>query len=167
MAMSPTDVRTLLNVEQIDALRDAYRREVMVHAITNGAKATYGGSAAFLDSIGLRFYVESDREGRMSARDRERTIISALSASRGAGFAQAIHFYWGLMEGLSVEDIAEIVTLVGGYCGVETYTDSMFTLSETLKILSKLSSGEPTRAQCPSVLITLVGAFRSSPSASV
>ena len=70
----------------------------------------------------------------LTAVDRERCLIAIL-AGRGADLNFAIHVYMGLMHGLTPEEIANVLFLVGVYTGVDNFAQGLkaeVTVLETL-----------------------------------
>lgn len=165
-AKSP-EVNNILSAERLELLKQAYDRAMMTKVATTTAAAPYAGSQGFIGEIGARLYAEADQPDRLTAKDRERVLIALLAAGHRPAFAQAIHYYWALMEGLSVDDIAETLLAVGCYSGVDALTDAVFNLGETLRILDKLAQKGGDAVGSGVVLGTMVKAFRGSPSASV
>lgn len=72
----------------------------------------------------------------------ERTIITLFASQRNGPFL-AIHMYWGLLEGLTVGEMAETLLLVGTYTGIGAYTQGLTVLSQTLTFLANSSTNDP------------------------
>lgn len=109
------------------------------------------GSKAF-DSFAQSIFIHGSPEPKppttgINGADRERSIIAILASQPNALFL-AIHLYWGLAEGLSVNDICQIMLIVGGYSGFSCYTNGLNTLYKTLRALkSAVENGQPLSPQ--------------------
>ena len=158
------DVREILSDEHLDALRGAYSRNVMVHVATTLTMSNYTDSKGWFDFLAARHYAPSEDRPGMSDHDRERCLIAIFAAGRRAPFALASHVYWGLMEGMSVDDVADTVLLASAYSGVDVFSDGMFTLGETLRVLTFLAAKGGESLSPVAVLTTLVNGFRARPS---
>ena len=161
------DVRGILSDEALEALRGAYNRDIMIQVATTLTMSNYTDSKGWFDHLSERHYSASpDRKG-MSDHDRERCLIAIFAAGRRAPFALASHIYWGLMEGMSVDDVADTVLLASAYAGVDVFADGMFTLAETLRVLNHLAAKGGDSLSPVAALTTLVNGFRGRPSANL
>lgn len=143
----------LLNTDELAKLRKDYDREVLFKAVKQ-AFAYYPPIAPLVDSIIETHY----RKGVLSARDRERCLIALFAAQRDE-LPLAVHIYWGLMEGLSPEEIGATLMLVASYEGINRFAKSGKILRKTLTSLKSLlgaSSEAPTSA---AVLTHLLDTF--------
>lgn len=153
-----TDVRTLLTADQLAKLRAGYSRAVMNTVATKVVQAPYPPLAGLVSFAAERFYNEAPPV--LGHADRERSLILLLAADRRPAFAQAVHFYWGLMEGLEVEEVAEVLSLCALYGGLDAYTDAMRLLQATLAHLTKAADQGGEAATSAVLLPALVAAFR-------
>lgn len=158
------DVRAILSPEALAALRSGFDPHLMGLVATAKAASSYTDSRGFIDGIGARYYVAGPGAdgptSRVAPRDRERTLIGILAAGNRPAFALAVHFYWGLMEGLDVDDIADTLLLTGAYAGVDAFTNAAFTLGETLRLLATAVSEGPDAVTSRALLPRIVSAFR-------
>ena len=146
----PPPVTTILGEAKLDALRRGYAAAPA--ALASSAEQAFGamyspGSVVF-NAFVDHFFTHGDDAppvSTLSPRDRERSII-AIMAAMNVSNALAIHMYWGLGEGVTVAEIAEILLLVGGYAGTACYTNGLSLLSKTLVSLGGLLPGEPPYA---------------------
>jgi alkylhydroperoxidase/carboxymuconolactone decarboxylase family protein YurZ len=97
----------------------------------------------------------------MQPKDRERCLIAVL-ASRDAGLNLAIHIYVGLMEGLSPQEIADVIFLGGIYTGVDRISDGLAAEMRTLDTLAQVTT-PPRICTVPQVMQALHDAFTSTP----
>ena len=150
------DIRALLSDEQLARLRAAYDAGAFVRAEVRLFATAFPPLAHWNEAIATTFYAPS---AALAAVDRERCII-ALLAHTGQELPLAFHIYWGLMEGLSVEEIGYTVGLAGCYGGVSRAGAGLQIVGRTLRLLQTLPQGlEPT----PSVVQqALVEAFTSA-----
>ncbi|MSQ84119.1 MAG: carboxymuconolactone decarboxylase family protein [Myxococcales bacterium] len=155
--MNP-DVRSLLTEAQISVLRQNYNRALMNVVATKLVAAPYPPIAGLVAYAAERFY--NDAPPVLTPVDRERCLIAIFVAGRRPAFALAVHVYWGLMEGMTVEETAEIIALSALYGGIDIGTDGMRTLSDTLKQLAAASDAGGDAAQSQVLLPALVAAFR-------
>jgi alkylhydroperoxidase/carboxymuconolactone decarboxylase family protein YurZ len=72
---------------------------------------------------------------------REIVLLTILARQGNAQFL-AIHVYWALMEGLSVEAIVNVVLLTSYYEGVPVWSWGSGTLSKTLQVLKAQAAGK-------------------------
>ncbi|HKP64416.1 MAG TPA: carboxymuconolactone decarboxylase family protein [Polyangiales bacterium] len=105
------------------------------------------------EEVSATFY---DRPGPLTAKDRERCII-ALVTLLGATLPLAIHIYWGLMEGLSVEEICHTIGLSGCYGGLPKASHGLLVVERTLALLNRVSEAGPNAT---AVLEALISEFR-------
>ena len=155
--MNP-DVRSMLTEAQLSVLRQGYSRAMMDMVATKLVAAPYPPVAGLVAFAGERFY--SDTPPVLTPCDRERCLIAVFSAGRRPAFALAVHVYWGLMEGLTVGEIAEIIVLSALYGGIDVLTDGMRTLGDALKQLAKAAEAGGAAATSQVLLPALVAAFR-------
>jgi hypothetical protein len=127
-------IDTVLSSEQLDWLRRDYRNADMVQLLSSGIPGLDDRTAGYIASIRKAFYDASD--DIMSAEERERCLIAVL-ASRDAGLNLALHIYCGLMEGLSPQEIADVIFLGGIYTGVDRISDGLATEMRTLAVLAE------------------------------
>lgn len=164
MTFNPSDVRNLLSAENLSALRQAYKSataDQMNKAATTATAAVYEESKEFVASIGNRFYMQAGAPGHLTARDRQRVVISVLATGNSAPFTLAIHFYWGLMEELEIWEIAETLLLVGAYTGISSFAHTASVLQDTLRLLDTLPAQGESEITPMKILGTLIAAFRS------
>ena len=86
----------------------------------------YSKAAGLAQWIGDVVYNDSP-DGRSTAKitslapaQREAVIIATVAAERDT-FVLSGHLYWGLMEGLSVENLADILLTVASYSGINNF----------------------------------------------
>lgn len=134
----------ILTADEVQALVTGYAENRA--ALSNFAKAQassdmYPAGAAMMNALVDYFYVQGSPPVApptlLSGKDRERSIISIL-ASHSVSLQLAIHFYWGIGEGLTVAELAEHLALVGGYAGMDCYTGGLGALRTTLHALKGL-----------------------------
>ena len=123
-----------LGAEEIGRLRVAYRPELLVAATRGALSGTYPPGAPFVGSVVDLLYGDEP----VKPKDRERSLIALLGA-RQESMNLAIHIYWGLMEGLSPEEIGHTLLLVGAYTGIPGYSTSMVVYAKTFALLKVLA----------------------------
>ncbi len=153
-------IDSVLSSAQLDTLRRAYFEEDMVGLLSSGIPGLDDRTADFIAAIRKAFYDGSAES--MSAKDRERCLIAIL-ASRDAGLNLALHVYCGLMEGLSPQEIADVIFLGGIYTGVDRISDGLAAEMRTLGVLA-CAAVSPPSCTVSQVVSDLMAAFRPPPS---
>ncbi len=154
----------LLTPTALKALRAAYSRAIMNQVATTVVASPYAPSKAFVGFAGDRYYQGEPSATVTSPADRERVLIGIFASGRRPSFALAVHIYWGLMEGLSVDAVADTLLLAGTYGGLDVMSDSFFTCSETLRLLQRFADEGGAATNSGVLLQKLVAAFRATPS---
>jgi hypothetical protein len=139
----PPKLVDILTPAEIAALQLGYARDPAY--LANFAESAYaamfpGGAPAFngfVDSVFTHGAPPTPPSTGIRGAERERSIIAIL-ASRAATTELAIHLYWGVGEGLVVEDLCQIMLLVGGYSGFSNYTGGLGVVAKTLAALKGL-----------------------------
>jgi hypothetical protein len=115
-------LESLLTDDDLGALRAAYDPAAMAAGARGATVAPLPAAAPLVDAIIDTFYSAAPL---LPAARREQTLIALMaSAPAPAGRTFAIHLYWGLMEGLSLADLAATLLLVGAYAGIDRYTNA-------------------------------------------
>ncbi|HJQ85716.1 MAG TPA: carboxymuconolactone decarboxylase family protein [Candidatus Binatia bacterium] len=148
----PVPIDKVLAPEQIAALKKGYTSAAMTEILSGGMPGLDRHTAKYIHAIRRAFYDTS----RMAPKDRERCLIGIL-AGRDAGLNFAIHVYVGLMEGLTPDEIADVIFLGGIYTGVDHLSDGLAAAQRTLTVLGRVAKGDCTILQ---VMGALVMAFR-------
>lgn len=134
------ELRTIVNDGKLAALRAGYSHEAMLAANLAAIQRVAPQLATWNDSIGATFYGASSP---LAPRERERCLI-ALITNIGPGVCLAMHVYWGLMEGIDVDEMVHLVALAGCYGGLPRATFGMQVIHRTLIALSSLPSAHNT-----------------------
>jgi len=151
--MSDADVRRILTDEELERLREGYDRAAMWAGARRAVVMPFPPTERWLEFLGAELY---DPE-RFEPRERERVLIG-IFAGRPEEMTLSVHAYWGLAEGLSVEDIARTLALSGMYTGIGNYTLSMGILRRTLVTLKDLCAEHEGPIGFPLVFQALVAA---------
>jgi alkylhydroperoxidase/carboxymuconolactone decarboxylase family protein YurZ len=132
------DLRTILSHDDLLALRQSYDRAAMSSAAAGPFAVVYPPLEPWVRETANTFFECSV----LAPPDRERCIITLLTIN-GIAASLAIHIYWGLMEGLTVDDVCETIGLVGVYAGIPRVAFGMTVLQRVLASLSaSLKSGK-------------------------
>jgi alkylhydroperoxidase/carboxymuconolactone decarboxylase family protein YurZ len=158
------NITDILSLPKLKALREQYHRAEATALLSSVLPALYEPSRAYGEAINEAFYGgqmpedhPSPNRKALSVQDRERCLI-ALLASRGVETTLAVHIYLGLMEDISVEEIANVLLLAGVYTGVDRFSWALTTYMTTLRTLCALVDGnQPLDAR--SVLPKISAAF--------
>lgn len=108
------DIRTLLSDEMLAKLRAAYEPGALVAANATATTRMYPAIEPWCAGIVSTFFTDS---GPLAPRQREQCLI-ALLAYTGPEVSLGVHVYWGLMEGLSLDEICQVIALTGCYGGL-------------------------------------------------
>ena len=151
--VAPSSVGDILSGEQLQALRESYSNERMNQIARTGVSGSFTPAAHLHQVLTDLFFhglQEVDANARvgpsaavptpLSAREREIIIISMMTARLADPVFLAIHIYWGLMEGLSPEEIAWVQHLSGLYSGIDKFSRGIRVLTDTLRALQSCSS---------------------------
>lgn len=152
------DVTAALSAEQLSKLRTAYQRPVMHAVATQVVAGPWPAIGGVVKYAAERFY--NDDPPVLGHANRERCLIMLFAADRRPTFAQAVHIYWGLMEGLEIAEIAEIISLGALYGGLDAFTDGIRVLQQTLALLAAAADEGGEGIASGKLLPKLVAAFR-------
>ncbi len=152
------DIRTLLTPAQLATLRAGYSRTVMDMVATNIVASPYPPAAGLTAFAGTQFY--NDAPPTLAPANRERCLLALFCGGRRPAFAVAVHAYWALMEGVEVDEVAEIVLLAALYGGIDVLTEGNNTLTLTLTALATAADAGGTAVQSMTLLPALVAKFR-------
>lgn len=134
-------------------LRATYDPRVLFAAATGTLARMHPPGAPYTGAIGAAQY----EGGPLAARDRERCLIALLAAQKER-MTLAVHIYWGLMEGLSIAEVAHTLLLTGIYAGTPAYANGLLVLEATRgQLAAAAAAGECGSA---AVLGRLVAALR-------
>ena len=154
------DLRSLLTDEDLATLRSAYRAADMIEKAHGASVDTFPPAGAFANFLLDYFYEAGSGSTPASAEpwtpaERELVLLGLLSSRlMGRGLNLALHVYWGLMVGLSVQRIADTLTLAGIYSGMQSFTGSLGVLKGTLLVLHGTASIDPSTNAIVGLLIT-------------
>ncbi|MBU0506135.1 MAG: carboxymuconolactone decarboxylase family protein [bacterium] len=124
-------INDILTDDNLQKLRDNYKEKDIFKLV----EMKMGVYAPFLD-YAKNFIDANYTKPTMKAKCRERTLIAILAQNKEA-FPLAAHVYWGLMEGLIPEEIADTLLLSGAYNGYPTLNFSLEVLVKTLHALNE------------------------------
>jgi hypothetical protein len=152
---TPKEVTAILSEGTLERLRRVYKQAPsrVAEASLQSIVGMYSPSAAILKEVKSGFFTDPK-----FARDREQLVITMLAVRMGnRRMHLALHFYWGMMEGLSPEDIAHRLLFVGFYSGIETLTSSLETLGVVLLELKKhTEEAESDDALAPQAIMLML-----------
>jgi hypothetical protein len=147
------DLRAALSDDALRTLRAHYRRDDIARAARRSVIEPYPPSAGFGAFVTDTLFDAA----RIAPSERERVVLALLlSRASSPSFAVAIHVYWSLMEGLSIVDVADVVTLTGVYAGMAHYKVGLDTMRVTLAVLrdAAASPEPPTAERIVSIIAT-------------
>jgi alkylhydroperoxidase/carboxymuconolactone decarboxylase family protein YurZ len=159
--VAPTPPLTsILTPEALVALREAYDADPGALADAPLAKysALYPPGGPYYQMSVTTFYTHGAPPGEpptssLSPQFREAAILALFIAERQT-ITLAIHVYWALMVGMSVEQICEIMLLVAFYGGIDAYSLALGNAQITLQVLQASAAiGEVTPIQVFTALV--------------
>ncbi|RKG94500.1 hypothetical protein D7V97_38775, partial [Corallococcus sp. CA053C] len=143
----PQDVSRLLCADALKRLRSRYHdkpSDPVALLSRSSIQAMYSQSSDLLEEMMSEFYSPQkfarDQDFDQFARDREQIVIALLAARMGnRRMHLALHLYWGLMVGLSPQEIAHRLLFISFYSGIDTLTSALETFSAVLNKLQGLT----------------------------
>lgn len=150
-----TDVRTILTDDDLIALRAGYSRPTMNAVATQAVAGPYPPVAGLVNFAGSAFYPADATAPLLAPADRERVLLGIFASGRRPPFTLAVHVYWALAEGISVDETCAIVTLAALYGGLDVQTDAMRVVGATLGVLKQQVAAAQTDPKATASLTIL------------
>ena len=152
----PEDLLGILSDQALRTLRAGFDRPFLMAAAAR--MITYHKAQGLTEWIRDVVYAAGPDPTSLSPRERELVLLGVISAQRDA-FVLSGRIYWGLMEGLSVENVADALTSAGTYTGVNTFRFSVNVLIDVLQVLARAAETGGEAAATPAVLRAMMAAF--------
>ncbi|HYO70231.1 MAG TPA: hypothetical protein VEU33_29550 [Archangium sp.] len=135
-------LEAILGDEELQQLRQDFKEQELIDSTRAGIGRKLPDSTGFIDTLEEQFYQRASNQTpeqyREFARQRESQLITLfLVYSHGQGFFLSLHFYWGLMMGLSPPELVKQLLLVGMYGGIQVLNAGQMTLERTLLYLKR------------------------------
>jgi hypothetical protein len=124
-------VLSILTDAEVEILRQGYQPAVMMASTREAVAGLFPPGAGYAHGMVEAVYPEDPAK----AKARETCLVAVLCDHHPAELA--IHIYWGLMVGLTREEIGYAILVTGGYTGIAKYTVAMLTAERTFKLLKK------------------------------
>jgi alkylhydroperoxidase/carboxymuconolactone decarboxylase family protein YurZ len=183
-AKAPKEVTKILTPGELKLLRDVYDPKVflgaaprMIRYFKAGGMTNWLGQTVF-NPIAVKPKGSSDAEEELakvknaetsgSAAQttltpafREAVVLSVLATTQRDPVSMAAHIYWALMEGLSVENIADVFMTVGAYAGIDNLRFTTSLLADVLTFLQEFIKEGKTKTG--EVLFRLNAIYISDP----
>jgi len=150
--MSDADVRKILTDEELERVRAGFDSAAMWNSARTAVVLPFPPTEHWLGFLGEELY----NPERFDPAQRERVLIG-IFAGRPEKLTLSVHLYWGLAEGLSVDEIARTLALAGMYTGIGNYTLSIGFLRQTLTALKGLCAEQEGPIGNAAVFQALVG----------
>jgi alkylhydroperoxidase/carboxymuconolactone decarboxylase family protein YurZ len=128
-----TELADVLSEAKLRLLRSSYHPSEMVSANVAAVASLAPRLQSWNAEIARTFYTS---DGPLSAIDRERCLIMLLSYT-GPALPLAVHIYWGLMEGLTVDEVCQVVGLAGCYGGLPRTVQGLVALEKVVWLLDR------------------------------
>jgi len=151
-ALNLNHLTAVLSNEEVTSLRSGYDRSVMNALVERSISGIHPPAAPWMGFIMSELY---GPDAALDPRDREILVIGLLAGRREFG-TLAVHLYWGLMEGLSPAELAQVLTISGTYTGVSNFVQGTRVAHRTLGLLKEHAV---TDTSVPAVLARLVQLF--------
>jgi len=161
------DITEILSEDDLERLRASFDEATMSATASAVLIAEYPESQLYVTAIHDSLFgagpdgTEPPLAG-LSAKERETSLIVLMAAQRTT-FELAIHIYWGLMQGLTQDEVAGLLMLCGVYAGIGSQTTGLQTMRQTLTGLKQavLNDGDsPSKGdQDPLEVITVLGSI--------
>jgi alkylhydroperoxidase/carboxymuconolactone decarboxylase family protein YurZ len=144
------DPRMLLDEERLRRLRAAYDSKAMSAANVAAFAQVHPALHPWIEETAATFF---ERPSSLSPRDRERCIV-ALLAYTGPPLSLAVHIYWALMEGVSVDEVCHTIGLVACYGGLPKCAQGLLVAERLATLLRDVAELQhPDAAQVVAALI--------------
>ena len=159
-AKTDKDLTNILTADDLVTLRKNYQRAAFLSAAPKMIR--YWKAGGFVDWLGntvfnpvleqqptasdpdpaINYY--KDRESSDLAEQttltpghREAVVLSVMATTQRDPFTMSAHIYWALMEGLSVENVADIFMTAGAYAGIDNFRFTSSLLADLLTMLNE------------------------------
>jgi alkylhydroperoxidase/carboxymuconolactone decarboxylase family protein YurZ len=127
MSTPTEDLRTFLDDAELGALRGGFDPAFMRDKVAGAMLfAKFPPGTAYVQAVLDTTYSGSP----LCDKTRERLLV-ALLASRNETMTLAVHLYWALMTGSTLDELGHVLLLAGQYAGISTYTNGMGILKKT------------------------------------
>ena len=130
------DITEILTEAQLDRLRGSFSESTMSNVATSILISEYPESERYVTAIHDSLFgagpdgTEPPLAG-LSHKERETSLIVLMAAQR-TSFELAIHIYWGMMNGLTQDEVAGLLMLCGVYAGIGAQTTGLQVMRQTL-----------------------------------
>lgn len=150
---------SLLPPAALARLRAGYDEAAMLYGADMAVKYPYPPAGPWTDPPGDMFYRSKPL---LPHKKREMVLLATLTGQR-AYSELAVHVYWGLMEGLEADEIANVLLLTSMYTGMPTWSNAIRVLRTALTVLARIAAeaeADPSRAQTANLMPAYMGAMR-------
>jgi alkylhydroperoxidase/carboxymuconolactone decarboxylase family protein YurZ len=140
-----------LTDEDVETLRRGYQRDLMLAATRGALSQVYPQGAGYVGAIVDAIYTS----GPLTPEDRERCLIAILG-TRQEALNLAIHIYWGLMEGLTLDEIGRTLLMAGAYAGLPAYSAGLIVMKKACGVMKAVLTEDPAAAVSQKVVGALM-----------
>jgi hypothetical protein len=171
MTTSLTPVDKILTPEQIDAFRGGFDLKWLNATALATVAGQFHGAVPTTQMLLDTFFVQPfpyqhptghgpgapipPIHAEIPPKERERVVIALFTGMPFSNLFMAIHIYWGLMEGLTPNDIAWTQLLTSTYRGINVFTNGVGVLASTLNAMKSVLPATDT----PTVFGAIAAAF--------
>lgn len=130
-------VAGIVSADDLAAFRAGYSSDRMLTLARQTVAGSFSAAMPAVESVHAAHFRAAGEGPRstLDGRERERVIIALMTATPYDTLLLAVHIYWGLMEGLSPEEIAWTQLLTGAYRGIDKFTIGLGVLTATLQAM--------------------------------
>lgn len=148
-------VSDLLSDDALALLRAGFNRAQLYAVVRHTLNTPLPTVAGWTDFIMDEVFKD---DGPLTHAERELIIISQLCA-QGEAAPLATHIYWGLVEGLTPQQVAQAIVVTGTYAGAQRYVVGIRVMAQTLHLLAECASAGPEGAAGLAVAKRLLALF--------
>jgi alkylhydroperoxidase/carboxymuconolactone decarboxylase family protein YurZ len=152
-------LEALVAHDQIAALRSGFVNAEVVAAGNASLAGPIPQARAWVESTSSYFFATPDN---MGPTHRELCCLTVLTALKSPS-ELAVHVYWGLMVGLTVNQIADAIFLGGNYGGVSAYSQAVKAATVTLQTLATLATSATSGGASPDAVKQALSASKVLP----
>lgn len=140
---------------QIAAIRTGYSRAAVYESTAASLNGRFPPGTPYVNAILEMFY--KPEGARMEPGHRERVLIALLAAQAAGSIDIAIHIYWGIAEGLPLDEVLDVLALTGMYGGIDRYADNLGVFANATAVLAL--AADLGKTDVGSVMAALGAAF--------
>jgi len=141
------DLTQIISTPQLALIRAAFDTGVMDTVLAQSLPSDSPNSQGYVTAIknalttNLPADITPGPRLRLSQMDRERVLVAIL-ASRSDRLNLAVHLYYALAIGISVDEILHVLLLTAIYSGLPTFANALDLARDAFNVLANLSASQ-------------------------